>query len=83
MSNAERNVRERPAKGKRGLSILLAILALIVIVVAAFFILGGDADVDTEGGNVDVEAPDVDADINAPDVDVNDGGDADAEAEKE
>lgn len=66
---------------------LLAVLVVLAVAVIAFFALGGDADVDTEGGDVDVEAPDVDADINAPDVDADvdtsDGGDADAEAEKE
>ncbi|CAN5595353.1 hypothetical protein BH18ACT1_BH18ACT1_00210 [soil metagenome] len=67
--------------------VLLAVLALITVAVVAFFALGGDADVDTEGGDVDVEVPDVDADVNAPDidadVDTSDGGDADAEADKE
>ena len=66
---------------------LLAALVALAIAVIAFFALGGDADVDTEGGDVDVEVPDVDADINPPDVDADvdtsDGGDADAEAEKD
>ena len=88
MSVHERDrVEARRSSGKKWPWILLALLALIAIAIVAFFALGGDADVDTEGGDVDVEAPDVDADINAPeidaDVDTSDGGDADAEANKD
>lgn len=63
-----------------GLLLLLALLALL------FFVLGGDADVDTEGGDVDVQAPEVDADLDAPDVDADvdvEEGDAEAEVEGE
>ena len=66
---------------KKGLWIVLAILAVIAIAVIAFFALGGDADVDTEGDlqvpetDVDIEPPDVDADI-----DTEEGGDAEADA---
>ncbi len=44
------------------------LLALIAAVVLAFFLLGGDADIDAEPG--DIELPAVDADVDAPDVDV-------------
>lgn len=68
---------------KRGLWIVLAILAVIVIVVVAFFALGGDADVDSEGGDIDL--PETDVDVEPPDiegdVDAEEGGDAEAEVE--
>ena len=58
-------------KSRKGLWILLAILAVIAAVAIAFFALGGDADVD---GEVDVEAPN---------VDVQEGDDANVDAESE
>lgn len=49
---------------------LLAALVLLALVIGAFFVLGGDADVDVDPGDVDVTAPDVGVDVDAPDVDV-------------
>lgn len=46
---------------------ILGLLVVAALVIGGFFLLGGDADVDTEG---DLEVPEVDVDINAPDVDV-------------
>lgn len=46
--------------------VLIILLAIAAIVVAGFFLLGGSADVDSEG---DLEVPEVDVDVNAPDVD--------------
>lgn len=48
---------------------LIGLIAAIAIVVALFFLFGGDADVDAEGGDIDVDAPAVDADVDAPEVD--------------
>ena len=70
--------------------ILLGLLVLVALVVAGFFLLGGDADVDVVPGAI--EAPEVDVDVDGPDVDVEtpdvdvdpgsvDVDDADAEAE--
>jgi anti-sigma regulatory factor (Ser/Thr protein kinase) len=47
--------------------ILLLLLAIGAVAVAAFFLFGGSADVDSEG---DLEVPEVDVDVNAPDVNV-------------
>lgn len=58
-------------KSKAGLWIVLAVLVLAAIAVIAFFALGGDADVD---GEVDVEAPN---------IDVQEGDDANVDAESE
>ena len=60
----ERYVEERRGGAGRW---LLVLLVVAVLAVGAFFMLGGDADVDTKG---DLEVPEVDVDINAPDVDV-------------
>ena len=49
---------------------VIGLIVAAVVIIALFFALGGDADVDAEPGSVDVEAPDVDADVDAPDVDV-------------
>ncbi len=49
---------------------LLAIVAIAALVIAGFFLLGGDADVDVDGGDIDVDAPSLDADVDAPDIDV-------------
>ncbi len=66
---------------------LIALLALIAIGIALFFLLGGDVDVESEG-RFDVEVPEVDADVAPPDVDLEGGelpevdvepGDAEAE----
>ena len=48
--------------------IILILLVIAALAIAAFFVLGGSADVDTKG---DLEIPEVDVDVNAPDVDVN------------
>jgi hypothetical protein len=52
---------------------LIALLALIAIGIALFFLLGGDVDLESEG-QFDVEVPEVDADVAPPDVDL-EGGD--------
>ena len=56
---------------------ILGLLVVIALGIGAFFLLGGEADVDTEG---DVEIPEVDVDVNAPDVDAEDAPPASAEA---
>ena len=43
------------------------LLIVAALAIGAFFLLGGEADVDTDG---DLEVPEVDVDVNAPDVDV-------------
>lgn len=60
----ERHVEERRGGPMRWLLILLVVAALAI---GAFFLFGGDADVDTEG---DFEVPEVDVDVNTPEVDV-------------
>lgn len=70
----ERYVEERRGGAGRW---LLVLLVVAVLAVGAFFMLGGDADVDTKG---DLEVPEVDVDINAPDVDTQDAPPASAEA---
>ncbi len=62
----------RPQNGNGG-KIALAVAAIGAMIIAAFFLLGGDADVDVDGGDIDVEAPTADADIDAPDIDVDPG----------
>ena len=82
----------RPTDNRNGGMIALAVAAVAALIVAAFFLLGGDADVDVDSGDVDIEAPAADADVDAPDVDVDPGSvdvdpgsvdvdEADAEAE--
>jgi hypothetical protein len=73
------------AEDRRGSPVWKILLVLLVLAAAAaiaFFALGGDADVDTEG---DLEVPEVDVDVNAPEVDVNseEAPPADAEANAE
>jgi len=66
---------------------LLGLLLILALVIAGFFLLGGDVDGDVDPGNVDIEVPEVDVDVDAPDVDVEvpdvdvdvDGGDVDIE----
>lgn len=83
--NDRRVIDERGDRGPRtGQSgrILLFLLVVGALVVGGFFLLGGSADVDTEG---DIEVPEVDLDVNAPDVDVNseDAPPASADAESD
>ncbi|MET0729472.1 MAG: ATP-binding protein [Acidimicrobiales bacterium] len=62
--------RYRDDDRRRGGGVMRWILVLLVIAalaIGAFFLFGGEADVDTEG---DLEVPEVDVDVNAPDVDV-------------
>lgn len=68
---------ERPRGG--AMRWILAILVVTAAIVIGFLLLGGSADVDTEG---DLEVPEVDVDVNAPDVDVSteEAPPADAEA---
>lgn len=67
---------------KKTMWIILAVVVIIVLAIIAFFALGGDADVDSEG---DFEVPETDIDIEPPDVEgdvnVEEGGDAEAEVE--
>ncbi len=65
----ERVVEERYVEERRGGAgrWILALLVVIALAIGGFFLLGGEADVDTEG---DLEIPEVDVDVNAPDVDV-------------
>jgi hypothetical protein len=58
--------RVEPRRGGVGRWIL-GLLVVAALVVGGFFLLGGEADVDTDG---DIELPEVDVDVNAPDVDV-------------
>ena len=58
---------QEPRSGRAG-RILLFLLIVGALVVGGFFLLGGSADVDTEG---DLEVPEVDVDVNTPDVNVN------------
>lgn len=55
----------------------LVLLVVAILAVGAFFLLGGEADVDTEG---DLEVPEVDVDVNTPDVDSEDAPPASADA---
>lgn len=66
----ERVIEERYVEERRGGAgkWILALLVIAALAIGAFFLFGGDADVDTEG---DLEIPEVDVDVNAPDVDVN------------
>lgn len=59
----ERYVERRSGAGRA----LLVLLAVIAVAALVFFLMGGSADVDSEG---DLEVPEVDVDVNAPDVDV-------------
>ncbi len=65
----ERVIEERYVEERRGGAgkWILALLVIAALAIGGFFLLGGDADVDTEG---DLEVPEVDLDVNAPDVDV-------------
>ena len=68
MVDDDRVVEERYVERRSGVGrALLILLAIAAVAVLAFFLLGGSADVDSEG---DVEVPEVDVDVNAPDVDV-------------
>jgi hypothetical protein len=59
-----------PDRGSNAWVWVVGLLVLVALVIAAFFLLGGDADVDTEPGSVDIEMPQTDVDVNAPDVNV-------------
>lgn len=65
----ERVIEEHYVEERRGGPIrwLLVLLMIAALVLGGFWLLGGEADVDTEG---DFEVPEVDVDINTPDVDV-------------
>lgn len=75
-ATAARPTGDRDDGGNNWWKWLVALIIAIVIAIALFFALGGDADVDVEPGEapeVDIdpgEAPDVESDIEAPDVDV-------------
>lgn len=57
---------DQPPRRRTG-QMLLLLVVVVAIALATFFLLGGSADVDTEG---DLEVPEVDVDVNAPEVDV-------------
>ncbi len=61
----ERHYGER-RRGRAG-QVLLLLVVVLAIAIGTFFLLGGSADVDTEG---DLDVPEVDVDVNAPEVDV-------------
>jgi hypothetical protein len=61
----ERRYVER-RRGRAG-QVLLLLVVVLAIAIGTFFLLGGSADVDTEG---DLDVPEVDVDVNAPEVDV-------------
>jgi hypothetical protein len=74
----------RNSNGRSPWGWLLALAAVIGLVVAGFFLFGGDVDSDVKGGNIDIEAPNSDLDIDPPDVDVEvTPGDAEADATEE
>jgi hypothetical protein len=62
--------RDQPGGGRHPWIALAVVVAVAVLVVAGFFLLGGEADVDVDGGQVDVTPPAADVDVNPPDVDV-------------
>jgi hypothetical protein len=63
---------EPPPERRSPAGIIIGIvLAVLIIGVILFFVLGGDVDVDTEG---DLEIPETDIDIDPPDIDTTDGG---------
>jgi hypothetical protein len=66
----ERVIEEHYVEERRGggpIRWLIGLLLIAALAMGAFWLLGGDADIDTKGG---FDVPEVDVDVNPPNVDV-------------